>query len=91
MNRDDASKETEADGRMMIDGGWQKQEMVRPVQAQACPPTGLMRARQRSEYAPAKEIKTDKHIKDSSTCRGKKENLFMKAMSVLWCSTLRQL
>lgn len=57
MNRDDASKQTEADRWMMMDDGWKKQEMLRPVQAQASPSTGLMQARQCFSYTKAMKLK----------------------------------
>lgn len=57
MNRDNASKETKADGRMMIDEGWQKTRG-----ASLCPSSGLprhrvMQAHYHSGYAPATKLK----------------------------------
>lgn len=57
MNRDDASKRTEAERWMMMDDGWQKQKMRRPVQARASPVTGIMRARQHFSYTKAVKLK----------------------------------
>lgn len=42
---------------MMMDDGWEKEEMLRPAPASASPTTGLMRARQRFRYTKAVKIK----------------------------------
>lgn len=73
MNRDNASKETEADGRMMTDEGWQKTR-----DPSLCPSSGLPCHRANAStlllwLCASHGIKMDKHIKDSSTCHGKKK------------------
>lgn len=57
INWDDASKQRKADRWMMMDDGWEKEEMLRPATASASPTTELMQARQRFRYTKAMKIK----------------------------------
>lgn len=42
---------------MMMDDGWEEEEMLRPAPALASPTTGLMRARQRFRYTKVVKLK----------------------------------